>query len=134
MVICWRERGRVRQPPSVGVAQGRRREMNPSSCPPVSSIDDSRNRSFGVRTVRVAEESITIIMLLVDEVLQDLCLLKVNIVDVIASKPIRTVPYRGNQVGNVFLKGISGGQKRRTSIGVELVVQRKILFLGKHVT
>ncbi|CAM9270433.1 unnamed protein product, partial [Laminaria digitata] len=33
------------------------------------------------------------------------------------------------QVGNVFLKGISGGQKRRTSIGVELVVKRKVLFL-----
>ncbi|CAM9216387.1 unnamed protein product [Ectocarpus sp. 12 AP-2014] len=35
------------------------------------------------------------------------------------------------KVGNVFLKGISGGQKRRTSIGVELVVQRKILFLDE---
>ncbi|CAN0120957.1 unnamed protein product [Ectocarpus sp. 6 AP-2014] len=35
------------------------------------------------------------------------------------------------KVGNVFLKGVSGGQKRRTSIGVELVVQRKILFLDE---
>ncbi|CAM9592338.1 unnamed protein product [Ectocarpus fasciculatus] len=35
------------------------------------------------------------------------------------------------KVGNIFLKGISGGQKRRTSIGVELVVQRKILFLDE---
>eukprot|EP00904_Undaria_pinnatifida_P002690 jgi/Undpi1/12421/HiC_scaffold_5.g02093.m1 len=35
------------------------------------------------------------------------------------------------KVGNVFLKGISGGQKRRTSIGVELVVHRNILFLDE---
>ncbi|CAN0437423.1 unnamed protein product, partial [Ectocarpus sp. 12 AP-2014] len=35
------------------------------------------------------------------------------------------------KVGNVFLKGTSGGQKRRTSIGVELVFQRKILFLDE---
>ncbi|CAN0170684.1 unnamed protein product, partial [Ectocarpus sp. 12 AP-2014] len=35
------------------------------------------------------------------------------------------------KVGNVFLKGTSGGQKRRTSIGVELVLQRKILFLDE---
>ncbi|CAB1099471.1 ABC [Ectocarpus sp. CCAP 1310/34] len=34
-------------------------------------------------------------------------------------------------VGNVFLRGTSGGQKRRTSIGVELVFQRKILFLDE---
>lgn len=39
-------------------------------------------------------------------------------------------PRHTSQVGNVFIKGISGGQKRRTSIGVELVIQRKILFLG----
>ncbi|CAM9952064.1 unnamed protein product, partial [Ectocarpus sp. 4 AP-2014] len=35
------------------------------------------------------------------------------------------------KVGNVFLKGTSGGQKRRASIGVELVFQRKILFLDE---
>eukprot|EP00752_Nemacystus_decipiens_P009950 g8873.t1 len=35
------------------------------------------------------------------------------------------------KVGNIFLKGVSGGQKRRTSIAVELVVQRKILFLDE---
>ncbi|CAM9811429.1 unnamed protein product, partial [Ectocarpus fasciculatus] len=35
------------------------------------------------------------------------------------------------KVGNVFLKGTSGGQKRRTSIGVELVFRRKILFLDE---
>ena len=34
-------------------------------------------------------------------------------------------------MGNVFLKGVSGGQKRRTSIGMELVVYRKIMFLGR---
>ncbi|CAN0081188.1 unnamed protein product, partial [Hapterophycus canaliculatus] len=39
--------------------------------------------------------------------------------------------HRKCKVGNVFLKGVSGGQKRRTSIGVELVVQRKILFIDE---
>ncbi|CAM9583250.1 unnamed protein product, partial [Ectocarpus sp. 13 AM-2016] len=35
------------------------------------------------------------------------------------------------KVGNIFLKGTSGGEKRRTSIGVELVFRRKILFLDE---
>lgn len=35
------------------------------------------------------------------------------------------------QIGNVLFKGVSRGQMRRASIGVELVAQRKMLFLGK---
>ncbi|CAN0277096.1 unnamed protein product, partial [Scytosiphon promiscuus] len=35
------------------------------------------------------------------------------------------------QIGSVFLKGVSGGQKRRTSIGMELVVHRPVLFLDE---
>ncbi|CAM9408971.1 unnamed protein product, partial [Phaeothamnion confervicola] len=35
------------------------------------------------------------------------------------------------KVGNVFIKGISGGQKRRTSIGIELVADRRCLFLDE---
>lgn len=33
----------------------------------------------------------------------------------------------------MFLKGISGAQKRRMSIGMELIVRPKIMFLGKAV-
>ncbi|CAM9490513.1 unnamed protein product [Choristocarpus tenellus] len=35
------------------------------------------------------------------------------------------------KIGNVFLKGVSGGQKRRTPIGMELVADRKVLFLDE---
>lgn len=35
------------------------------------------------------------------------------------------------KIGNVLLKGVSGGQKRRASIGVELVAKRGILFLDE---
>eukprot|EP01083_Nonionella_stella_P222612 794174_1 len=34
-------------------------------------------------------------------------------------------------IGNVFLKGISGGQKRRVSIGVELMGEPSLLFMDE---
>ena len=35
------------------------------------------------------------------------------------------------KIGNFLIKGVSGGQRRRTSIGVELVSGRRILFLDE---
>lgn len=34
-------------------------------------------------------------------------------------------------IGNIFIKGISGGQKRRVSIGIELMGKPKILFMDE---
>jgi ATP-binding cassette subfamily G (WHITE) protein 2 len=33
------------------------------------------------------------------------------------------------KVGNAFIKGISGGERKRTSIGVELITNPSIIFL-----
>ena len=33
------------------------------------------------------------------------------------------------KIGNAFIRGVSGGQKRRVSIGIELIAQPSILFL-----
>ena len=36
-----------------------------------------------------------------------------------------------NKIGNWHLKGISTGEKRRLSIGVEILTQPKVLFLDE---
>ena len=35
------------------------------------------------------------------------------------------------QVGNQFIRGISGGERKRTNIGVELIVSPSLLFLDE---
>ena len=39
-----------------------------------------------------------------------------------------------NLIGNVLIKGLSGGEKKRTSIGVELLTNPSIIFLDEPTT
>ena len=38
------------------------------------------------------------------------------------------------QVGNEFVPGVSGGERKRCNIGMELVIQPSILFLDEPTT
>ena len=38
------------------------------------------------------------------------------------------------QIGTEFVRGISGGEKKRTSIGMELIIAPGILFLDEPTT
>lgn len=38
------------------------------------------------------------------------------------------------QIGDELIRGVSGGEKKRTSIGMELVINPKILFLDEPTT
>ena len=38
------------------------------------------------------------------------------------------------RIGNVMLRGISGGERKRTSIGVELLTNPSIIFLDEPTT
>ncbi len=38
-----------------------------------------------------------------------------------------------NAIGTVLKRGLSGGEKRRTTVGQELVVKQAMAFLGKRV-
>lgn len=37
-------------------------------------------------------------------------------------------------IGNNFIRGISGGERRRTSIGVELITDPSMIFLDEPTT
>ena len=39
-----------------------------------------------------------------------------------------------NQVGNEFFRGVSGGERKRTSTGMELIIQPQVLFLDEPTT
>ena len=38
------------------------------------------------------------------------------------------------QIGTEFIRGVSGGEKRRTNIGMELIIEPQILFLDEPTT
>ena len=38
------------------------------------------------------------------------------------------------QVGNQFIRGVSGGERKRTCIGMELVIAPAVLFLDEPTT
>ena len=38
------------------------------------------------------------------------------------------------QIGTEFIRGISGGEKKRTNIGMELIIEPKVLFVDEPTT
>ena len=38
------------------------------------------------------------------------------------------------QVGNEFIRGVSGGERKRCNIGMELIIQPSVLFLDEPTT
>ena len=38
------------------------------------------------------------------------------------------------QVGNEFIRGVSGGERKRTNIGMELIISPPVLFLDEPTT
>ena len=39
-----------------------------------------------------------------------------------------------SQVGTEFVRGVSGGERKRTMIGMELIIDPKILFMDEPTT
>jgi len=40
----------------------------------------------------------------------------------------------GDQVGTAFIRGVSGGERKRVNIGMELIISPGILFLDEPTT
>ena len=38
------------------------------------------------------------------------------------------------QIGNEYIRGVSGGERKRTSIGMELIIEPQVLFLDEPTT
>ena len=45
-----------------------------------------------------------------------------------------TVHVMWHQVGTEFLRGVSGGERKRTNIGMELIIEPQVLFLDEPTT
>ena len=39
-----------------------------------------------------------------------------------------------SQIGTQFLRGVSGGERKRTAVGMELIIQPPVLFLDEPTT
>ena len=46
-------------------------------------------------------------------------------------RSLRLEKCQDTYIGNVMIKGVSGGEKKRTAIGIELIANPKILFLDE---
>ena len=42
--------------------------------------------------------------------------------------------YIVHQVGTEFIRGVSGGERKRTNIGMELIIEPQVLFLDEPTT
>ena len=38
------------------------------------------------------------------------------------------------KIGNEFIRGVSGGERKRTNIGMELIIEPQVLFLDEPTT
>ena len=47
---------------------------------------------------------------------------------------IHTVLYVLVQIGTEFIRGVSGGERKRTNIGMELIIEPQVLFLDEPTT
>ncbi len=56
----------------------------------------------------------------------------------VASKIYKNVQLRqvsfDPQIGTEFVRGVSGGERKRTNIGMELIIEPHILFLDEPTT
>ena len=39
-----------------------------------------------------------------------------------------------SQIGTEFIRGVSGGERKRTNIGMELIIEPQVLFLDEPTT
>jgi ABC-type multidrug transport system ATPase subunit len=49
-------------------------------------------------------------------------------------KQLEIFSVKDNMVGGVYIKGLSGGERKRTSIGIELIRDSPIIFMDEPTT
>lgn len=54
-------------------------------------------------------------------------------VDIIL-KQLRLIKCQNTKIGGPLVKGVSGGERKRTSIGVELITDPQLIFLDEPTT
>jgi len=49
-------------------------------------------------------------------------------------KTLKLVKCQNTRIGGALVKGVSGGERKRTSIGVELITDPNLIFLDEPTT
>lgn len=107
----------------------------------VNGVDRSQVPNFGVFSAYIQQDDVLYQTMTVKECIEFAAKLRFlgtpeerdkRIADII--RDLKLTKCQDTKIGGIFIKGISGGERKRTSIGVELITDPSLIFLDEPTT